>query len=377
MGLVNILGSLLPSQNFQASFGVNSIQEELLIEMSSPLERQTDVVNALPVYGQAGPWTFTIGISTHPYRTDLILKSCDGVREAPEGRPFWVVSVTYETGQWLNQESYPNEDRGRGNIERKKKLDESNPSSPVPIDSPYDEPPTWSSTTRTVRITRYQDEQGNLLQHANGLPLTDGIDAELVLEAHTFTWNIPYVGFTYSSKVRPYVYKINEATTFGFPPGFVFLESVSCTENYREVNIPGTNGQPAQHSVFHFITMNATFLIDVRGNALPAGSKSYFQEQYRRVSMHTMERLLFPGVPTPIASYVPIAINDRGDKAEAPWPLLSQTKAAALGLDFGRAVPYEQMNSVNPTTDFHFVETGLPQSAALHTFRANNKLDIP
>lgn len=372
MGLVSIHGSLLPSQNFQATFGVNSIQEELLIEMSSPLERQTDVVNALPVFGQTSLWTFTIGVSTHPYRTDLILKSCDGVREAPDGRPFWIVSVTYETGQWLNESSYPGEDRGRGNVERKKKLDETDPNNPVPIDSPYDEPPTWSSSTEVVRITRFKDVQGNLLVHANGLPITDGIDAELILESHSFTWNVPYSGFNYSTEVRPYLYKISNDTTFGFPAGFVYLKSVGCTENYREVNIPGTNGQPAQHSVFRFITLNATFLIDPRGATLPPGSKSYFQEQYRRVSMHTMERLTFP-----VVTYGPIVINNRGDFAEAPWPLLSLTKAIALGLAFGRAVPYDKMDSVDPATDFHFIETGLPESAALDTFRAKHKLVIP
>lgn len=371
MGLVAIHGSLLPSQNFQATFGVNTVQEELLIEMSSPLERQTDVVNALPVFGQAGTWTFTIGVSTHPYRTDLILKSCDGVREAPDGRPFWIISLTYETGQWLNELSYPGEDRGRGNVERKKKLDETtDPNNPRPIKVPWEEPPTWSSSIRTVRLTRFHDKNGNLLRHANGLPLTDGIDAELVLEAHSFTWNVPHDGFNYSTKVRPYLYKVNSEKTFGRDAGYVFLDSVTCTENYREVNIPGTDGQPASHDVHHFFTLNATFLIDTRTPA--PNTRSYFQEQYRRVSMHTMERLTFP-----VVTYGPIAINNRGDFAEAPWPLLSLTKALALGIPYGKAVPYELMDSVNPLTDFDVIDPGLPESGALHTFRANNNLEIP
>lgn len=370
MGLVAIHGSLLPSQNFQATFGVNTVQEELLIEMSSPLERQTDVVNALPVFGQAGDWTFTIGLSAHPSRSDLILKSCDGVREAPDGRPFWIISLTYETGQWLN-DVYPGEDRGRGNLGRKKKIENNKP-----IIYPWDEPPTWSSNIRTVRITRFHDENGNLLRHANGMPLTDGIDAELVLEAHTFTWNISYTAFNYSTRIRPYLYRVNSATAFGRDPGYVFLDSVSCTENYRDVTLPGTDDQPASFDTHHFFTVNATFLIDTRTPA--ANTKSYFQEQYRRVSMHTMERILIAGpLGVLIPTYVPIYINNRGDYAEAPWPLLSQTKATALGLQFGQAVPYDQMSSVNPLTDFHFVDPGLPKSAALHTFITDNNLEIP
>lgn len=370
MSLTAIHGSLLDSQNFQATYGVNTIQEELLIEMSSPLESQTDVVSELPVIGQAGDWTFTIGLSPHPKRTDLVLKSCDGVREAPNGRPFWIISLTYETPQWLN-DVYPGEDRGRGNLGRKKKIDNNN----KPIVYPWDEPPTWSSSIRTVRLTRFHDKQGNLLRHANGLPLTDGIDTELILEAHSFTWNVAYSGFSYATKIRPYLYKVNSSSAFNRSSGFVFFDSVSCTENYRDVTIPGTDDQPATYHTHHFFTINATFLIDTRSSS--GNAKSYFEEQYRRVSMHTMQKTVFAGVPSPTVTYYPIIINDRGDFAEAPWPLLSQAKATALGKSFGEAVPYGIMDSVDPITDFHFIDPGLPETAALHTFIADNKLVIP
>ena len=95
MPLKAILGRKLEAQNFTASWGINTCSEEWLVEMDSPLEDQATVALHLPAYGQTEP-TFTIGYSPHPSRSDLVLKTCDGIREAPDGRPFWIVSVTYE-----------------------------------------------------------------------------------------------------------------------------------------------------------------------------------------------------------------------------------------------------------------------------------------
>lgn len=369
MGLKAIHGGLLDSQNFTATFGSNVIEEELLIEMDSPLERQNDVVTSLPIFGQNSFWTFSIGISRHPYRTDLILKSCNGVRQAPEGRPFWIVSVTYETPRW-DTPTNRGEDIGRGNVERKKRINETDPNNPKPIKAPWEEPPTWSSATRMVRITKFHDSDGILLRHANGLPVTDGIDVEIMLEAHSFTWNVPWQGFSYATKVRPYLNKLNNDTVFGKGMGYVYLENCTCTENYRESTTPAVDGQAGGTDPYHFATLNATFIIDPRN--LANNAPTYFVESYRRVSMHTMQKLVFAGKEV----FVPIVINSRGDYAEAPWPLLSETKANAIGKQFGEAVPYDIMSTVNPLDDFYFIDPGYPEFGDLKKFANDNNLVI-
>jgi hypothetical protein len=375
MPLKAILGRKLESQNFTATWGVNTCTEEWLVEMDSPLEDQATVALYLPAYGQTEP-TFTIGRSPHPSRPDLVLKSCDGIREAPDGRPFWVVSVTYETPQFMNEGnlSFPREDQGKGNIARKKRID---PATNDSIIEPWNEPPTWSSSTRTVQVTRYHDANNVLLRHANGLPLTEGIQSEIILEVHQFTWNVRYSTFTYTTKVRPFINKLNSTTCFGRPPGYVLCESITCTENYRDATVPTPDGQSTTIQTYHFVTLNATFVID-RRQAF-ANSFSYFREAYRRVSMHTVERILLPNPVTGIveATYLPININARGDVAEAPWPLLSSTKAAALGKQLGQAVPYAIMDTIDPLTDFHYIDLLLPESADLEDFRDDNDLVIP
>ena len=154
--------------------------------------------------GQQAEPTFTIGVSHYPGRPDLLLKQANGVREHESGRPWWVVSVTYETGQWL-RDLFPGEDQGKGNIGRKKKLDNGDI-----IVYPWSEPPTWSSSTRTVTATVFQDATGAALKHANGLPILEGIQIPLDLEVHTFTWNKPYDTFDYNS-YSPYIGKINSS----------------------------------------------------------------------------------------------------------------------------------------------------------------------
>ena len=96
MPLESIQGILLPSENLTASYGVNTISCDWLIKMNSPLETVKDVQFYLPSYGQQVEPTFTIGLSHYPGRPDLLLKQAGSVREHESGRPWWVVSVTYE-----------------------------------------------------------------------------------------------------------------------------------------------------------------------------------------------------------------------------------------------------------------------------------------
>lgn len=354
MGLDSIEGFLLQDQSMSASWGTQTVRETCLIKMSSPLEDVIDVQNALPAYGSGPEPTFTIGLSYHPDRTDLILKEAPSVKEHPAGRPYWLVELIYETATWLDK-TPPDQDQGRGRVGRNRRY-----SGSVAIKYPWDEPPTWSGGSRSVRATVFQDSSGDRLLHSNGLPLMEGIDVEIELEEHQFTWNVAYDTFSYSADIAPYVGKINGASTFGVATKNVLLQTCTATENYRTQNIAiadgeGNGGATATH---HYITINATFLIDRRGT-----THGYFREANRRVSMHTLQKVTVLGIDM----YVPIAINDRGDVAQSPWPLTL----------LGQGYPYATLPAANPETDFFIIDPLYPKTAALHTFVSNNGLAIP
>jgi hypothetical protein len=354
-----------------AEWGTNTITERWLVKMDSPLQTVADVQEQLPAYGATAEPTFTIGISYHPRYVNLKLKSLNSLTPHPEGQPFWIVDVTYETGQWLINQlgNGPQEDQGRGNLGPKKKFDEDG----VPIKLPWQEPPTWSGNTRTVRGTTFHDADGNLLRHANGMPVTEGMQYEIVLEVHQFTWNIEYETFNYANMVRPYINKVNEDTCYGRPEGYVLLETLTATENFRTQTVSFPDGEtPPQEVDYHFVTLNATFVIDRR--PVFAGRFSWFREQYRRVSMNTQQSVLGAFA---IFGYAPIPVNARGDFAETPWPLLSADAAAARGKIFGSAVPYDEMGDIDPIQDFHYIDALYPETANLDNFVNNHKLVIP
>jgi hypothetical protein len=352
--------------------------------MDSPLEDIVEVQAALPAYdfGVTSEPTFTIGLSYHPDRTDLILKQATNVREHQEsGRPFWLVELVYETGQWLN-DTFAGENVGAGNIGYQRRIRDNEGTASTPrelIIEPWREPPTWSSSTRNIKMTRYKDATGNTLRHANYLPLTEGIDIDMQLEVHTFTWNVRKSTFNFETDVAPYIGKINDSVIVKLkdaPIKHVLLETCTCTENYRTVNIGVPVGQAGNGiQTLRFITLTATFVID-RRSAVDS-PEGYFREANRRVSMHTLQLGNAGTVMLPIWGYVPIPVNDRGDVATSPWPLASADYATLLGSNMGVAVPYDAINTLNPETSFAVIDPELPIEADLDDFVTTHGLEIP
>jgi len=370
MGLYRIWGFQLPDCTMTAKWGVHTVTETCLIEMDSPLENVIDVQNAIPAYdfGVTPEPTFTFGLSYHPERSDLILKEAPSVKEHPtSGRPFWVIELVYETAQWLDQ-TLTFENQGIGNVGRNKRL-----ASPTTfVTYPWDEPPTWSGSTKQVQATVYQDSAGVKLVHANYLPLTEGIDVTIELEVHTFTWNVEYDMFTFSSDIAPFIGKINDAVVFTGLRKHVLLETCSAVENHRTQNIGDPAGGAGAVATHHFVTITATFVIDRRTSV-----QGYFREANRRVSMHTMQ-LANAGNPiTPIWGYVPIDVNDRGDFAQSPWPLASLAYTNAGGFNRGIGFPYDALPTANPETDFWTIDPLYPIEADLTAFVAFYGLVIP
>jgi len=400
MALYRIWGFLLQPESMSATWGSQSVTETCLVEMTTPLDNIIDVQAALPAYdfGVTPEPTFTIGLSHHPDQADLIFKQAANVREHPDsGRPFWLVDMVYETAQWLN-DIFPGENVGAGNIGYQRRLrDNTGTSSPTArevIINPWDEPPTWSSSTRRVKMTRYKDATGNTLRHANYLPLTEGIDIDIDLEVHTFTWNVQYSTFNFETAVAPYIGKINLTAMPRLkdaPIQHVLLETCTCTENYRTVNIGMPNGQVGNGiQTFHFITLTATFVVDrrqgfttsmegvpVEDRPVVDSPEGYFREANRRVSMHTLQLGNAGTVMLPIWGYVPIPVNDRGDVATSPWPLASADYVTLLGSNMGVAVPYDAMNTLNPETSFAVIDPLLPLATTLTEFTVTHDLEIP
>ena len=375
--LSTIHGFLLEPQTLSAEWGTVRIRETCLIEMQSPLDDIVDVQSVLPAFGNGtSPTvepTFTIGLSYHPERTDLILKSADNVRMHEAGRPYWLVDLTYETAQWINEalggiSITESANPSKGNNKRPAKL-----TGNQTVIYPWDEPVIWSGGTKTVKATVYNDSLGFKLLHANGLPITEGIDIDITLEHHQFNWNLRHSAFDYVTDIAPYVGKINDAVIPDFGAAIaqsVLLESLTATENYRTVSIPVPVGQSSTGATetHHFFAMSASFLIDRRGTA-----QGYFREANRRVSMHT-QQVVTDGIDTWLDS---IPINDFGTVAKAPWPLLSDAAAAVLSLPDGAAVPYDVLDLANPETDFYIIDSIYPKTADLSAFVVANGLDIP
>lgn len=366
MGLKQIIGFLHEPQDLSATWGVVTIREQCLIEMDSPLEDIVDVQASLTAYdfGVTPEPTFTIGLSYHPERTDLILKQANNVRAHVSGRPYWVVDLTYETGQWLDK-LLNNENQGQGNVGRVKRFDTTPGTGEVAtqiIKYPWDEPPTWNASTRRVRVNIFHDINGDPLLHANGLPILEGVSAELDLEVHTFTWNVEYDAFTYSEDIAPFIGRVNAETVFGAIEDHVLLENCTCVENYRTVNlaVPAGQSSTGATATHHFVTCTATFVIDRRTDSV----LGYFREANRRVSMHTLQKVAVQGGGFELG---PININTVGDRATAPWPLAPN----------GIAIPFDLIDDADPLTDFGFIDTLLPEQNDLTAFAALYKLVIP
>jgi len=226
-------------------------------------------------------------------------------------------------------------------------------------------------------MTRYKDATGNTLRHANYLPLTEGIDIDMGLEVHTFTWNVFYDTFNFETDIAPYIGTINSTAMPRLKDAsikHVLLESCTCTENFRTVNIGMPNGQVGQGvETKHFITLTATFVVDRRsGYATPPvepppvvdSPEGYFREANRRVSMHTLERSPVLGGGFALT---PIPVNARGDVAQAPWPLAPS----------GIGVPYDLLDSVDPDTDYAIIDPLLPLESDLAAFTVTHKLEVP
>jgi hypothetical protein len=194
------------------------------------------------------------------------------------------------------------------------------------------------------------------------LPILEGVADELDLEVHTFTWNVEYDGFTYSTDVAPFIGRINVLSVFDAPIDHVLLESCTCVENYRTVTlvIPAGQGGTGATATHHFVTLTATFVIDRRTDSV----LGYFREANRRVSMHTLQVIREGGLPVGMG---PIPINQKGDVATSPWPLR----------DDGTAYPYATIDAADPLTDFAFIDTLQPEQNDLTAFAALYELTIP
>lgn len=376
MGIRQLHGFLLDKQQLSARWGEQSVKETLLIEMDSVLDDVFTVRDSLPAYGNTTGVSFTIGLSFHPGQPALVFKECTNVVVHPEGRPFWLADLTYETPAWLdlNVMTGPGSTpggTGKGNTGRKKRLRDGDP-----IRTPWDEPPSWSGGSKSVKLPTHKDSAGRVLQHGNFLPIQEGINIDINLETHSFSWNVEYAAFDaaggWAGLFRPHVGTLNSGVVFNKDPMRVLLESVQCIENYKTTTIPTNNPLDNDGSVpivHHFVSITANFVVDPRP-IFAGGDDGYFRESNKRVSMHTL-CVWEPGV------YGGIPINQRGDYATSPWPFPSAAARAAQGLIIGDAYPFTTVHLANPSTDFYIIDPEYPTLSNLTGFVNRHNLVIP
>ena len=320
MSLVKIHGFKPDGQKARPEYGNISIDEVVLVEMSSPNDTVIDVLAALP----ASPASvtadnplgldFTFEVSEHPENSAFILRSAGVLEQDPDSGIFWNVPLTYKIHELSNasQGSNPNPRQRKDQI--------------VP---PLSRPVVWNGSSQTVQKETYTKPDGSTIVHTNGLPITEPYVYSEEHEIHTFAKNLDYSTFNYSD-YRPYSGKVSSATVFGLTGQLVKLARISFTEENESL------GEGVSKTTYRFV--RGTFVFEIN----PSG----WTNDAKVVSRST-KQLIAAGW------YIPIDINPRGDYATEPWPL------DAAGL----AIPYDAMNPAN----FGFVNTGYPQTANLAT----------
>lgn len=344
--------------SMSASWGKQTVQETRLVECYNVTDTGFDLQDTLPAYGTPGqPITYTVGLSPHPHRPNLILKEISEVTRSSEDRggPFWNIRLEYATPDFMSGGS-------PGETKKQKRRDQRIDQNNRVIVYPWNEPAIWSSGSREAMVDRWEDPDGNTLRHTNGLPLEEPIKVPLNTNSHSFTFNIAFEDFDYDRDFEPYMGRIN---TVQLKPQFgqdaevhcVKLDAMSFSEHYDTVDYQVPDNQSEQggyrtyYEDIHYITVNVTFIVD------PSG----FDIKY--ISRHTMQFVEGWGL-------APIAINSRGDYATSPWPLKPN----------GEAVPFTTLQDVDWTEDageVGYISTNYPLRTNLAVFCNKWGLRIP
>lgn len=357
-GFKEDFGFIREEQRGSFQWGKQTVRETRRVECHNVTDDLFHLQDTLPGYGTPGePITYTIGLSPHPRRANLVLRDVTGIERCSEDRggSFWDISLEYATPDFMSGE-------GTSESKRQKRRDQRIDQNNRVIVYPWDEPPIWSSTSRETLVDRWKDANGLQLIHTNGLPLQEPVRIPANLRGHNFTFNVRFDDFDYTNDFEPYEGMINSVpmkTFFGEDAEefCVKLESIGFTEHYDTIDyqVPDNQSEQGGEQTFYenirYISVNVSFLVD------PAGFKISY------ISRHTLQYVDGFGP-------APIQINSRGDIATAPWPLKPN----------GEAVPYTTLQDTDWSEDageVGYIDTGFPERVNLAIFCNKWNLRIP
>lgn len=343
MGVASLHGFQREEVNVDFKFLNEEVNETLLIEADSVLDRWDQIQDDLPAYGGASgnmpdgsTITFTLGRSPHPHRSRLILREATNLRKVKNSGNFWEIDLLYNM-----------------DVSDQEVQDPQDPENSQVIILPWQKAPVWQAGNSITEHETFQKPNGDLIRHTNGAPITEPISVPLQHTSHTFTWNIKWDILDYDRDIEKYVNSINKQTMWNKPVGTWKLTNTSATEMWER--IPFDEDVSGEYS-FHYARITATFEHNPEGWNTAPFSKSTWE-----LSVISLSPLLY--------GLAPITVNSRGDFAEEPWPLQ----------DDGTAVPY---NSLDDSNLYARIDTGWtpadqPASVDIWDFADRWNLSIP
>lgn len=332
-GITKILGFIREEQKIIPSFNKFEIREVCRVVMNNASDTGIHLVEYLPSYTSGAgdttfnplQLTFTLLVSPHPKTNNLLLVSCEGISKVGESGNIWDIELTYSN--YIENEQ--------------QKIDQFNLTAIV---NPLNRPVVWSTSSSIVQKQTYTDADGNWIIHENGQPLTDPITIEETHTSHTFNFVVNYNSLNYYSNIASFAGLVGTGTVFGVDGQYWKITAASGNEKTE------TLGAGPTKQKFHYVEVSLTFEYN------PSG----WVNDAKIVSMSTQQKVL--------GNYIPIDINENGDRAQAPWPLLP---AEPNGDCYG--APYDALVA----DDFAELNTGYPRRGNIGALISQYGLAIP
>lgn len=336
-GVKKVLGFLREETEPTPFFDRTEVKEVCRVEVYNVTDTWVNLFSTLPASGSPGSLsfnpqqvTFTFGTSVHPLTNNLYLQQANNIKKiAPT---FWDLTLQYSNAEYLLT---PSEQNKNPKNRKDQKV------------HPLARPPVWTSTSQIVMKQTYTKGPnptsgviGDVITHENDLMITEPYMHPEVHITHSFSFNLDASTFDYNTQILPYLNKVSTNVIFGASIAQQYkMSHASCSEEYESF------GQGDSRTEYHYIRVNVSFEYNPSGWINDA--KTYSRSTLQLVS----------------GTLKPIIINDKGQIAQEPWPLVSG----------GAAAPYNALNPANFVT----LDTGYPEVVGLGTFVTAHGLALP
>ena len=338
------------------------VRETVLIEATSPLTTQQQIVLALPSY-VSGPGnatfnplqiTVTQNQSRHAHYGNYIIENVGSLKRSSTSDKYWHLALTYSaggTGVYGVGTSTPKEKRKDQKV---KKPDSTNEADNEPITNPVDRPPIFTGSSKIVMRKSLFDLNNNLIRHTNYLPITTPVPIPVSHKVWTWDWNVDAKTFNMTDfdDVDNFCNDGGVDLLQGTAPSTYTVDAflMKCMGfSFKEVwETPDGTEVP-----YHFVRVTGKFEVSPDPwNQVPR-------------SLHTMQRRASTN------KLIEIPINDTGLPTTTPWPLDPNGNAISYD-DLPTAVPSDY--GVLQADGADLIVTG---TANFANFFAIHKLRLP